>query len=264
MAEVYDSHTISAMRYKNSDSRKYQYYRDYIDIVEVHPARDKFNVPGVNDDDGKVPSTTDADTGDKYVTTYDDVRYTDLFYFVAVDDLDMSANARYYISKDKYNSLAAEKKSEYTYDSSFNEYYKEVDHNGYMDFRLDNIDLSNRYSDFYVLKGDKNDSGYKNFDKVSDRETTIKNDILSIDTSEMWIKGHNVKEKLEDTSLWYHFKNGRLADDSRDRTDDEIWKISVPIDITTNPDGETILNTSKNVYTKVFGVQLSEDGKHYK
>ena len=263
MAEVYDSHTISAMRYKNSDSRKYQYYRDYIDIVEVHPARDKFNVPGVNDDDGKVPSTTDADTGDKYVTTYDDVRYTDLFYFVAVDDLDMSANARYYISKDKYNSLAAEKKSEYTYDSSFNEYYKEVDHNGYMDFRLDNIDLSNRYSDFYVLKGDKNDSGYKNFDKVSDRETTIKNDILSIDTSEMWIKGHNVKEKLEDTSLWYHFKNGRLADDSRDRTDDEIWKISVPIDITTNPDGETILNTSKNVYTKVFGVQLSEDGKHY-
>lgn len=257
MAEAYDSHTVSAMRYKNSDSRKYQYYRDYIDIVEVHPARDKFNIPDVKDDDGKVPSAVDPDTGDKYVTAYDDVRYTDLFYFVALDDLDMTAPARYYISKGKYNGLSAEEQSGYVYDSSLSEYYKEVDHGGYMDFRLESIDLSDKSSAFYVLKCDKSQPGYTNYDNVSDRATTIQNDILGIDTSEYWLKGHNVKEELENTEKWY---NSFVANS---HTDEETWKMSVPIVITTGSDGNPVLNTSKNVYTKIYGVQLSQDGKHY-
>lgn len=257
MAEVYDSHAISTMRYKSISTKKYQSYRDYIDIVEVHPARDKFNIPGVKDDNGKVPSAVDSQTGDKYVTAYDDVRYTDLFYYVAIDDIDMSAKARRYISSSAYEQLSSEEKTLYTYDSSFNEYYKEVDHNGCLDLSLNSIDLSDKTSNLYVLKENKNDPNYKNYDKISDRNATIENDILSIDTSEMWLKGHNVKEKLEDTSLWYIYSGAQLADIA----DDNIWKISIPL--STGLGGEEIPNVNNNVYTKIFGVQISEDGKHY-
>lgn len=210
LPEIYEMGMTTKYQYANTETSFYQHFEEYQDLIETHPAKHE---------DG---------------TLSDNVIYTDINIYVAIDDINTYRAKTY--KTDENGNYVLDDEGEYV--------LEDIEPNGYL-YLYPDIDIISNNSSMRFYQGDTME--------VTERIRELTN--YYDHYPEPWLTCDNLSEKLEDESLWSKefYSYGDYLGGLTNFGLMDVWEIAIPF---------KSLDDTENIYTKVLGVITSEDGLH--